>query len=283
MFFQNYHTHCNLCDGNDLLDDIVYEAIKKNIKILGLSSHAPLPFYQDWVLKKENLPIYLNKIDILKEQNREKIILKKGLEVDFIPGISYPQTFKEIFKLDYVIGSVHFIIFDEYKYLTVDGDYNDFIIILKEGFKNNIKLMIEYYYFLIQQMCTENSLDIVGHFDLIKKNNRNNLFFDDKEKWYLQIVENTLIKIKNKSKTNPIFEINTGGMARGYLKEPYPSFEILKLLKKYDFNITINSDCHSKENLLYCFNDMTKLAKDAGFKYLMKLNDNNEWESFSID
>ncbi|MCX8057847.1 MAG: histidinol-phosphatase [Spirochaetes bacterium] len=282
MIRQNYHTHCNLCDGNNSIIELVEEAIKFNIEILGFSSHAPLPFFQDWVLTNEKLIIYFNEIEKAIKDYQDKITIKKSLEVDFIPGISSPQIFKEIYNLDYVIGSVHFLPSDEDNYLTVDGEDNDFKLILKTGFNNNIKKMVEYYYFLIEQMCIQNKIDIIGHFDLIKKNNKNSAFFDENENWYLQIVENTLKNIKIKSSNIPIFEINTGGIARGYIKEPYPSLKIISLLKKYNFDITVNSDCHNKENLLFYYDEIYNILKDIGFMQIMKLNEYNKWIGVKI-
>jgi|YNPMSStandDraft_2_1061718.scaffolds.fasta_scaffold00419_5 histidinol-phosphatase (PHP family) len=287
MILQNYHTHCNLCDGKDTLKDIVEKGIELNIKVLGFSSHSPLPFKQDWVLSKENLQIYLNELEKLKNNYLNKISIKKGLEVDYIPNTLSPEKVKNDYKLDYVIGSIHFVEFDINNPITVDSSFEDFKILLKNYYKNNIKNLIEDYLNRISQMCKNNKIDIIGHFDLFKKNNRKNIFFNQNDNWYIDLIEETLKKIKKYSyyKNNvllPLFEINTGGMARKYLNEPYPSYKILKLLNKYGFSIIINTDCHDKNYLLYFYKESIEIAKEAGFKHICSLDENNNWININL-
>ena len=199
MILQNYHTHCNLCDGNDTLKDIVEKGIELNIKILGFSSHSPLPFKQDWVLSKENLNIYLLELEKLKNNYLNNISIKKGLEVDYIPDTLSPEKVKNDYKLDYVIGSIHFVEFDINNPITVDSSFEDFKILLKNNYKNNIKNLIEDYFNRVYEMCKHNKIDILGHFDLIKKNNKENKSFNPQEKWYMDLIEETLKKIKKYS------------------------------------------------------------------------------------
>ena len=72
----------------------------------------------------------------------------------------------------------------------------------------------------------------------------------------------------------PFFEINTGAMARGLRKNPYPSMELVKELKRLGFGAVISSDCHKKEFLDYKFDEATELLKMCGFKEKYILTDN---------
>ena len=70
---------------------------------------------------------------------------------------------------------------------------------------------------------------------------------------------------KAKGRT-PIFEINTGAMAKGYRTTPYPSQETLGIIREMGGRIVINSDCHRAELLDYCLEEAERYALSAGFK-----------------
>ena len=44
----NYHTHCTYCDGKDPLEAFVAEAERLHFGQLGFSSHAPVPFENEF-------------------------------------------------------------------------------------------------------------------------------------------------------------------------------------------------------------------------------------------
>src|SRR5687768_9967132 len=102
--WSNFHTHSSFCDGKGELSEYVQEAKKLKMLSLGFSSHAPVPFPTKWCMKSERLPEYLESVRKLKVLNHD-LDIYAGLEVDFIPGVTSPNVFKN--KLDYTIGSVH--------------------------------------------------------------------------------------------------------------------------------------------------------------------------------
>ena len=67
------------------------------------------------------------------------------------------------------------------------------------------------------------------------------------------------------SPSRPVFEMNTGAMARGYRTAPYPSLDILKALRERNLPIMINSDCHDKNKLDLGFSLCEELAIQAGY------------------
>ena len=62
-----------------------------------------------------------------------------------------------------------------------------------------------------------------------------------------------------------IFEINTGAIARGYRKTPYPALWILRELHHRRCAIMLNSDCHDRTKLTCGFDIACRLAREAGF------------------
>src|SRR5688500_4374647 len=97
--------HSHYCDGKGELNDYVVTAERLGMVSIGFSSHAPVPFDTKWCMKQERFPDYIDEIEKLKRT--ASIDVYKGLEVDFIPGITSPNHFKD--KLDYTIGSIHFV------------------------------------------------------------------------------------------------------------------------------------------------------------------------------
>ena len=73
------------------------------------------------------------------------------------------------------------------------------------------------------------------------------------------------------AKAECIFEVNTGAIARGYRKTPYPSAEILHTLRKEGAKIMLNSDCHHADNLTCHFPEARAIIRDAGFKEIWHL------------
>ena len=54
-------------------------------------------------------------------------------------------------------------------------------------------------------------------------------------------------------KSDCIFEVNTGAVSRGYRTAPYPSENLLYVLKKENAKVIISSDSHDKDNIDYNF------------------------------
>ena len=102
----------------------------------------------------------------------------------------------------------------------------------------------------------------MGHFDLVTKNAERGVPFDEENPRYRAAF---LAAIDALSETRPVFEINTGAMARGYRTSPYPSLTVLKELRKRGLHIMINSDCHDRRYLNFGFETARELAAAAGY------------------
>jgi histidinol-phosphatase (PHP family) len=120
--------------------------------------------------------------------------------------------------------------------------------------------------------------DMVGHFDLIKINNTFEQFFKESEPWYIDIVMEVLEVM---SRCGTMFDVNTGGITRGFLADPYPSEWILKEGLKLKIPVVLNSDAHRPENIDGNFELVTKILKDSGYKEKMILR-GGKWESVRL-
>ena len=281
MILTNYHSHFNLCDGKGGAWEYVREAIRQGFLAYGFSSHAPLPFANTWTLREEDLPAYLDETSKLKSEYKNRIQLYSGLEIDYMRGIMGPSSEKYAgLGLDYKIGSMHMLKNSSTgEYLSVDGPDTEFIALLEEEFRGSIKDMVSEYYRQVNYMLEEHCFDILGHIDLVKKKNRDSKYFNEDEKYYKNIVMETLDLAAEKK---VIIEINTGGMARGATKEVYPSPWIIKECAKRKIPMTINSDCHDPKQISYYFPEAFLLLKDAGYRTTRILLDST-WKDYPIE
>jgi histidinol-phosphatase (PHP family) len=278
MTYSNYHVHCSFCDGEGEPEEYIKQAIDYGFKSIGFSSHAPIPFDNTWAMREGRALDYCSVIRELKAKYQGIIDVYLGMEIDYIPNLTGPSKFKDL-NLDYTIGSVHFVTPKrDGEYLSVDGPEENIITLLREVYDGDIKALVRDYYMLVRNMIETEKPDIVGHFDLVKKNNRGSQYFNEDEKWYMDEVLNTL---ECAAKSGIMIEINTGGITRGYMDVPYPSPWILKECRKLDIPVMLNSDAHAPGTINSWFENAVQVMKDAGYSE-QKVLLNNHWEKVCI-
>lgn len=277
----NYHTHSSFCDGKGQLEDYVKYAISRGFHALGFSGHAPLPFPNDWTMNEENLSTYIREVLDLKERYRDSLEICLGLETDYLDKKHNPAHPKyKALGLDYQIGSVHHLYSPERtEFLQVDYTKEELELLLKDTFDKDIKALVSTYYRMVREMVQTGGFEILGHLDLVKKQNRGNVYFDETEKWYKREIEKTLETV---AETDVILEINTGAMARGYTAEPYPSPWIIDRAAELKIPVTINSDAHRPEWLDYGFEEAENLARAAGYSSKIVYTE-GEWREIGYE
>ncbi len=232
----NLHTHTTYCDGKNTPEELVQAAIRKGFSVLGFSGHAYTPFDTRYCMSLEGTERYKECIFELKEKYKNDITVLCGLEYDY-----YSECDTDEF--DFLIGSVHYVKING-EYFSIDSSLDHFLKALA-AVDNDIYRLIELYYRTISQ--TKN-VDIIGHFDYMTKYNQGDVYFCETDARYLDIVEqavDTLVK------TTPIFEINTGAIARGLRDKPYPAKPVADMIIERGGKLVLSSDCHKAE-LLDC-------------------------------
>lgn len=270
FIYSNYHVHSNFCDGHNSIRQMAEAAFKNNIKSLGFSSHAMKTFSTEWHLKAENYDSYFEEINKVKEEYKSKIEIFSGLEADFIKGYSMADLdeFKK-YKPDYLIGAVHFVPSDRGTF-EADASVKDFPGDIKRVCNGDVKKAVQSYFETERQMLKECNFTILAHPDLIRKQNSKEEVFDEKSEWYKKEIKLTVKEIK---KSGVCVEINTGGIARGYLTDPYPSMYFLELLNKENIPVMINTDAHKTEDIAFWYDKAIQYALKAGYKELAFLKE----------
>lgn len=278
MEFANYHTHSYFCDGSGEPESYVKRALESGFCAIGFSSHAPVGFENTFALKKDKIMDYLKNIEYLKWKYNGIIDIYSGLEVDYFKDTELMTDIGNL-NLDYIIGSVHFIKHEKSgKYLGIDCSKEECSKIIDDNYNGNGKMYVLEYYRLVRDMVKYLKPSIIGHLDLLKKNNKNNIYFNENEKWYRDEVEKTLEVI---AEAGSILEVNTGGMSRKYINTTYPGPWILKIARHMNIPVALSSDAHSPEFINAYFNDAADMLKKTGYTEISILK-NDVWTNTSL-
>ena len=256
MYKQNLHTHTTFTDGRDTPEEIIIEALARGFDSLGFSEHT-LNVYSPALnqLTEEKTALYRKEIAELKEKYRGKLDIFCGLEYEFYSEV--PQD-----GYDYLIGSVHYLECDG-GIFGFDRKLDETVTYVQNNFGGDGLKFAEKYFETLSRLPERGNFDIIGHFDLLTKNNERGGFIDVTSKRYLDAGMEAISALKGKI---PLFEVNTGAIARNYRTAPYPQMEFLKEFKRQGFGATVSSDCHNKEFLDCHFDESRELLLAAGFK-----------------
>ena len=253
---QNLHIHTTYVDGKDTAEEIVLEAMRRGFSSIGFSEHSYLQ-YSSFAhqLTAPKMELYKKEINALKHKYKDKIDIYCGLELDFYSEV-------DAGGLDYVIGSVHYLDCGGFV-KTFDRGLAEALDYVGENFGGDGLAFAKRYFETVARLPEKCGIDIIGHFDIITKNNEMQSFIDVSSQNYLKMGFEAIHALKGKI---PFFELNTGAIARGYRSAPYPQMEFLEEFHRLGFGAVITSDCHDKNYIDCHFDQARELLLAAGFR-----------------
>lgn len=262
----NLHTHTCYCDGKDAPEDLVREALARGFSVLGFSGHGFSRFDGDFCMNQEETERYRREVLRLKEAYQGRIELLLGVEMDY-----YGE--KDDYPYDFVIGSVHSVEKDG-AVLSVDNTAEIMEDNVTRYFGGDYRAYVERYYEIEADVLRKTGADIIGHFDLVTKFNEGNRYFDEEADWYRAAALGALRRLAagaaedaGDAGKKPVFEINTGAMARGYRTRPYPADFILEEIEALGCPVILSSDCHDRQQLDYGFEEVRSMVKTGNRGY----------------
>lgn len=249
------HNHCTMCDGKSSPDEMISAAISAGFTDFGMSCHGYAPFDPEYSIPGEK--IYQNAMAGLKKKYAGKIRLYTGIEEDLFAPSACPE------KYDYIIGDVHYAHDKKHgRYVAIDGSAEDFLNARDSVYGGNaLDLVKEYFENMV--LAAEKKPDVLGHFDLIVKNNLENRFFDEESREY---TEAALQALRACNSQGVVFEVNTGAVVKKRRSLPYPAPFLLKELCDIGGRVTLSADCHNAAFITGELDTALKLVKNAGFK-----------------
>lgn len=244
MLFSDYHNHPqahreDLAYTQENLKPWAEYAKKANLKDVALTDHGR---YHKGILLDE----FFRFRDGVKD-----VKFKIGIEIDNDPETSvedYKWIEKNYDKLDFVLGSVHFI--GDWAY-----DHPNF----KEEYKkwDNDDLYSAYFE-NIKKLINKGLIDGLAHLDLIK------IFNCRPTKDISYFVDDVLKLIKEKGLT---VELSTAGW-RKPVNELYPEDKIVEKIKNLNIPITTASDAHTAKDLGHSYDRLHEILKRYDFKHV---------------
>lgn len=257
----NFHTHTDRVDGKNTAEEMAFSAMEKGFIALGFSEHAHTRFDAECGMTVAQTRAYIVEIRALKEKYRGRLNIYLGLENDSCD----PQDGKEF---DYSIGSVHWLKKDGV-YYPVDDTPEKFAQ-CAEVFGGGLNA-VKAYYEAVAQCAQSMRPDILGHMDLIRKFNGDGRFFDEESKGYRDMAIEALDAVLD---AGCILEVNTGGMARGWRKDPYPAEFLLRRALEKKAPLILSSDAHSAQTIDFAFPETEAMLKGIGFREVMNFDGN---------
>jgi len=260
MRYTSLHTHSTFSDGKSTMAEQVLSAIEKGFASVGFSDHSYTKFDLSYCMKLEQVPAYRQTIQALAEKYADRLEVLMGLELDGYSDI--PEE-----KYDYLIGSLHYIRTNDGLYHPVDSNPEGMVRMTETYFGGDYNAMAIRYLQDSVKCIYDHRPDFVGHFDLAVKYN----FVNEEDPAYQKVLLESAAAVLE---VCPIFEINTGAIARGYRKNPYPSDIAMRYIHEHGGKFVLNSDCHDARYLDCHYAESVELAKSCGVRSLVRLTKN---------
>ena len=111
----NYHTHTARClHASGTEREYIETAISRGLTELGFSDHCPMPFPGEYRsghrMTVEEFPDHIADLLALREEYRDRIKIRIGLEVEYYPAV-FPDLIRLIapYPVEYLILGQHFL------------------------------------------------------------------------------------------------------------------------------------------------------------------------------
>jgi len=150
----------------------------------------------------------------------------------------------------YFIGSAHYVKGPKTgRYYEIDWREEDLRACIDNDFDGDGLAVTEAYFANVAKVA-EKKPTILGHFDLIKKINDNNKFFDESDPRYTAAATSALMAA---ARNRCVLEVNTSAAYRGFRKDYFPSDAILKEWLVLSGNVVLTADAHDTKALTFGF------------------------------
>lgn len=255
MYPQNLHTHGIYCDGKDDYEDTVKRAIELGLSSIGFSGHSYMFYSPSHSMCPPDTALYKKTVRALGEKYKDQIRVYLGLEFDM-------YSIEDTSGLDYMLGALHYLKLGD-RYVGFDRDAATVRSIIDTEFGGDGMKYAARYYEELSHLPEYGKFDAVAHFDLVTKHRETHDFFDTESAAYRAAAVDCMRALVPHI---PLFEVNTGAIARGYRTTPYPDLFLLKELKRLGGGVILGSDCHDNRYLTCHFNEAEELIKEAGFR-----------------
>ncbi|GAV24707.1 histidinol phosphate phosphatase [Carboxydothermus islandicus] len=266
---QDYHIHpgYSIDAAEYPLKDYCERALVLNLKEIAFTTHfeaEPERRHLDWFVRvngeilpmevDEWLQFYFAEVEKLKEEYKDRLAIKIGLEVGYFEGIEeIISKLKEKYPFDFLIGSIHTL--DHLALSSRKEASHLFVRYSAEDIINN-------YFNRLENLVKSGLFEVIGHLDLFLRYGLN--FFElEKLLVFDEKIRDIFFLIKQKGQ---IIELNTSALRRGHSFIHPHQFYLEKLLLAGIDKFVIGSDAHTLLELGYEGQKALELLKKYNLK-----------------
>ncbi|MGR3765368.1 histidinol-phosphatase HisJ [Rossellomorea sp. NS-SX7] len=245
------HIHTPFCPhgSSDSFHQYIEKAISLQYTHLTFTEHAPLPAgFKDTTpdgdsgMALDDVPLYFDAIEELKETYRGQITILSGLEVDYIEGFENETTdFLNRWgsRLDDSILSVHFL---HHKNEWDCLDFSPDVFLRMIDRYGSVDAVYAHYY---QTVLKSIDADLgafkpnrIGHITLVKKFQK----IHPASKPFTEEIHRILKAVAEKGLE---LDYNGAGVIKPHCGESYPPEDVIKYARSLDIKTVYGSDAHS--------------------------------------
>ena len=259
----NPHTHTDFSDGRDTPRSQVERALALGFRALGFSDHAAQDVDAFTGMPKEREADYQGAVRALAEEYAGRIRVHLGVELDSEFGIAEKKNY------DYILLSCHYVRKGNARALVDCRPRRDRVFAVRdEAYGGNGEAMAADYFLHLGARALEERPAILGHFDIVKYFNGDGSLYDADSPVVRRAWREALAMARE---SGALLEVNTGGMARGYVNEPYPSWDILRVWRDLGGGVILGSDCHDARLMDFAFDGVLARLRAEGFASVWEL------------
>ena len=240
--------YCDHASGT--LRETLEAAVAAGYRTIGVSEHAPRLgehlLYEEEVAMgwdvprlESNFETYARDVQALSDEFDGQITILRGFESEVVPKAGYSKIMlglRDRFDFEYMVGSVHHV--DE---VLIDGPPELFARALQE--QGGLEALAVAYYRAVAEMIEALKPEVVGHFDLIRKNAPSTESVETPA--ILKAAEEALEAARTHA---CILDLNTAGYCKG-LGCPYPAPRLLRRAHEMGLPFCFGDDSHSPDQV----------------------------------
>lgn len=243
------------CDhAQATLREMIAAAAAFGYHTFGVSEHVPRPeayVYDEeralgWDATKlqDDFQLYTAALQPLVAEFADRLTVLRGFEAEIVPEANYVEVMRDLREtrlpdgspaFDYFVGSVHFL-----HGVAIDGKPDKFLRAVETA--GGLEALAVDYYNKVGEMALALRPDVVGHFDLIKRNvtaaglELSTLESSAVHKAATEALEAILA-------AGAILDLNTAGWRKG-LGEPYPAPRYVQEAHRMGLGFCFGDDSH---------------------------------------
>jgi histidinol-phosphatase (PHP family) len=266
--------HCGAyCDhARGELRGVLDAAVANGFAAYGISEHAPR-LGEQWLYDTEcemgwdvakisaDFERYAADSARLQREYADRLEILRGFEAEVVPPDRYVEVmlgYRERYAFDYMVGSVHFV-----DALLIDGPVDLFNCAV-DG-RGGLEPFAVAYYEAMAGMIENLKPEVVGHFDLIRKNAP-----PDADLETPAIRDAAKLALKAAQVNNCILDLNTAGWRKD-LGTPYPAPWLVRLAHDMRVPFCFGDDSHGPDDVGAGIDEGREYLLDCGVQTVTTL------------